>query len=422
MTVYVVGAGLAGLAASVRLAAHGIDVMLFDAAPQAGGRCRSYHDKTLGRVIDNGNHLMLSGNHSLLDYLDVIGTKDSLIGPCEARYPFLDLRTSERWEIRIGDGAFSPWLSDPTKSIPGANFRSRLKGLNLAFAGRKQSVADCLSMTGALWDRFWDPMATAVLNTPPDIASADLLKAAMFESFARGGKACRPLIAANSLAASLIEPALTYLLKRQAKVVLSQRLRAVHFKGRASSLLFSETEQTLSRDDHLILALPPWQAAELVPGLNVPERSHAIVNAHFLLPEPASLPGGSPLLGLVGSEAQWLFLRDEVASVTVSAADDLAEKPAEEIANRLWPDVAKALSIGEKNLPNNRIIKEKRATFSQSPAALEKRPEAGTAWPNLHLAGDWTETGLPATIEGAVRSGHKAADCILGLNDLGGAR
>jgi hypothetical protein len=141
----------------------------------------------------------------------------------------------------------------------------------------------------------------------------------------------------------------------------------------------------------------------------VPSGSHAIVNGHFWLDRPVELPGGSVLLGLVGGTAQWLFARRELVSLTVSAADDLADRPAETIAQRLWADTARALELPLAPQPPGRIVKEKRATFAQTPEAARRRPGARTACRNLFLAGDWTATGLPATIEGAIRSGHLAA-------------
>ncbi|MDH3659463.1 MAG: hydroxysqualene dehydroxylase HpnE [Alphaproteobacteria bacterium] len=413
MTVHVVGAGLAGLAASVRLASAGQRVALYEAAPQAGGRCRSYHDKTLGRVIDNGNHLMLSGSRSLFGYLGEIGATDSLIGPREARFPFMDLETGERWVVRIDRGRWSRWLNDPTRGVPGARLRHRLKGLRLAFAGRETTIAACLEETGALWTHFWRPMATAVMNTPPDRASARLLWATMRESFVKGGSACRPLIARESLAASLVDPALAHLDRHQADLRFGQRLRQVDLDGQAAALRFAGLDVALGPGDHVILALPPSQIADLLPDIPTPSGAHAIVNAHFLLPGPANVTERSMLLGLVGGAAEWIFLRGEIASVTVSAADALAEESAKVIAARLWADVAKALEQPIDPMPLNRVIKEKRATFAQTPDEIKKRPPTRTAWPNLHLAGDWIDTGLPATIEGAVRSGHLAADAVL---------
>ena len=151
----------------------------------------------------------------------------------------------------------------------------------------------------------------------------------------------------------------------------------------------------------------------LLPEVPVPCGSHAIVNGHFRLACPARLPGGAQLLGLVGGTAEWLFLRDELVSLTVSAADDLAEEPSATIAARLWADTARALGLPAAPQPPGRIVKERRATFAQTPAAVARRPGATTAWSNLFLAGDWTATGLPATIEGAVRSGQRAADLAL---------
>ena len=116
--VHVVGAGLAGLAAAVRLVERGQAVTVYEAAQQAGGRCRSFFDRTLGRVIDNGNHLLVSGNRSALAYLDAIGASDRLIGPKHASFPFLDLSTGERWTVRPNRGALPFWITLPSRRVP----------------------------------------------------------------------------------------------------------------------------------------------------------------------------------------------------------------------------------------------------------------------------------------------------------------
>jgi hypothetical protein len=114
---------------------------------------------------------------------------------------------------------------------------------------------------------------------------------------------------------------------------------------------------------------------------------------------------------VIGGTAEWVFRRGTLASVTVSAATRIVDEDAEALAPRLWADVAAALQLSGP-LPAWRIVKEKRATFSQTPEQVRRRPKATTRWRNLALAGDWTDTGLPATIEGAIRSGVAASGCV----------
>lgn len=413
-TVHVVGAGLAGLAAAVRLAAAGRPVALYEAAQHAGGRCRSYFDRTLGRVIDNGNHLLLSGNRSALAYLETIGAAGSLVGPSSPVFPFLDLQSGERWVVRPNRGPVPYWIALRSRRVPGTRLGDYLAGWRLARAGRDATVAACLDPQSVLWRRFWDPLARAVLNTPPEQGAASLLWAALRESFARGGAGCRPLIARDSLAASLIDPALAFLRARDVPVAFGHRLRALERdRSGVRALDFGEHRVELAAGAQVILALPPGQVGALLE-MPVPGTSHAIVNGHFRLPRPVDLPAGSVLLGLIGGTAEWLFVRGELASLTVSAADALADEPGETIAERLWSDTAAALDLPAAPLPPARIVKERRATFAQTPAEITKRAPARTRWTNLFLAGDWTATGLPATIEGAIRSGHRAADLALG--------
>jgi hypothetical protein len=145
-----------------------------------------------------------------------------------------------------------------------------------------------------------------------------------------------------------------------------------------------------------------------VPDLRAPDEFRAIVNAHYRT--DAALSGTPHFVGLVGGNAEWVFRKPGILSVTVSAAERFVDRPAEELAPLLWRDVAAAYGVGPVDAPPPwRIVKEKRATFAATPAQLRLRPGARTIWRNLILAGDWTDTGLPATIEGAIRSGHVAA-------------
>jgi hypothetical protein len=159
----------------------------------------------------------------------------------------------------------------------------------------------------------------------------------------------------------------------------------------------------------VILAVPPLQAQALLPGLDAPDDFRSIVNGHFALPADRR-PAEAPLItGLIGGAAQWLFVFEDRVSVTVSGADAIVDDNREDLAARLWADVARVLGLGDMPLPPWQIVKERRATFAATPEQDAKRPGAKTALDNLLLAGDWTRTGLPATIEGALRSGETAA-------------
>ena len=405
-TVHVVGAGLAGLGCAVALAVAGRRVHLYEAAGQAGGRCRSYHDEALDRRVDNGNHLMLSGNEAVHAYLDSIGMADGLTGPERAEYPFLDLSSGDRWTLRPSAGVIPWWIWSASRRIPGTGASAYLRGLRLARAGAGDTVRDCLDGDGPAYRRFWEPLAVAVLNTPADEGAASLLWPVMRQTFGRGEAACRPRLARDGLDSCFVSPAVSRLAEIGCEISFNRRLRGFEVSDRVDRLLFSDGPIAVEEGEGVVLAVPPGVAADLIPGLVAPTRSNAIVNGHFRLPRAAA---EATLLGLVGGTSQWIFVRDDVASVTVSAAMELADRPAEEIARTLWPEVVTALALGAEELPRCRIVKERRATFAQTPDQVARRPGTETKWPNLWLAGDWTDTGLPATIEGALQSGHAAA-------------
>jgi hypothetical protein len=196
-----------------------------------------------------------------------------------------------------------------------------------------------------------------------------------------------------------------------AEIRFGARLRALTFgQHRVSALLFDAGSIELGKDDRVVLAVPAAIAARLVPALTVPTRYSPIVNAHFRCDPPVD----SPLFcGVVGGAAEWIFRKHGVLSVTVSAADRMVDRPASELRDLFWRDVAMAYLLPHHPVPPARIVKERRATFLASPEQLKRRPQSVTAWSNLLLAGDYVDTGLPATIEGAIRSGFAAARSLI---------
>ncbi|MBX7201334.1 MAG: hydroxysqualene dehydroxylase HpnE [Rhodospirillaceae bacterium] len=415
--VHIIGAGLAGLAAAVRLTAAGAAVTVYESAPRAGGRCRSYHDPLLDCVIDNGNHLMLSGNHAIMAYVKAIGAEDRLAGPRDAIFPFVDVATAARWSLKPSDGVIPWWLFNPARRVPNTSVWQYLSVARVMRAGSGETMTACVGASGNLYRNFWEPLTVAVLNTAPGEAAAGLMSPVLRETFLKGASACRPLVARDSLAATLVDPAVDSLTRAGARFKFGTRIRGIALSAsRATALDADDTAIPLGESDTVILAAPAWIAETLLPGLTAPPPGEPIVNVHYRLPRPIAAPGEVRIVGVVGGAAQWVFARGDIASVTISAASDFADTPAEEIVTRCWPDVALALELGDTTLPPARVVKEKRATFAQTPAAAKLRPGCRTTFANLLLAGDWTDTGLPATIEGAVRSGFTAAAETLRLH------
>jgi len=403
---YVIGGGIAGLTAATALAQRGAEVELFEAGPQAGGRCRSYFDPNLGLTIDNGNHLVLSGNHAVYGYLQRIGSAGALSGPDHATVDFVDLPENLHWRVTLNDGLIPYWLLNPATRVPGTAVKDYFAYTPLLWGKKNAPVRGAVPDRGMLWRRLVRPYLLAALNTQPEDASAALAGSVLREGLMAGGRACRPRIADPNLAAAFVTPALSFLESKGAKVHLGQRLRRFTIAGTGvRALEFADATIPTGMKDVIVLAVNAPVAQDLVPGLAAPNEFRAIVNAHFALAPP---PGAPPILGVVGGTAEWIFTFPDRISVTISAADALVEEERESLALRIWEDVTRALQLSAP-IPPWQIVKEKRATFAATPDQDALRPGPRTATRNLILAGDWTQTGLPATLEGAARSGDIAA-------------
>jgi squalene-associated FAD-dependent desaturase len=408
--VHIIGAGISGLSAAVRLANANHQVHVHEATQTAGGRCRSYFDTATNLTIDNGNHLLLSGNHHALAYARAIGTEAGLVGPKTAQFPFADIATGQRWQLDLGDGHLPLWVFDEGRRVPDTGLFDYLKLAPIIWAGADKLVGDTIPCEGTLYQRLVQPLLLAALNCDPPEGSAGLAGAIVRETLLAGGKACRPLIARDGLSAVLVEPAVELLKKKGATVRFGHELRAFKMSAdRISELNFGDDTIAIGPDDAVVLAVPPRPAAALMPGLKTPAKFRAIVNAHFRFDPPKGAP---PILGVVGGLVEWLFAFPQRLSVTISNGDRLVDIPREELAQAIWRDVCAAGGV-QGELPPWQIVRERRATFEATPEQNALRPGPVTAYKNLFLAGDWTATGLPATIEGSVRSGDRAADLVL---------
>jgi len=383
MVVHIVGGGLSGLSAAIACLDAGLKIRLYEAAPRLGGRCASWIDAALGAEIDNGTHAVVAGNRHTMRYLRRIGARDRLVKG--------GLQMFETSSGRL----FSPL------SVLG--FDDFTAGLSLLLA-RPGTTADRVVGNRSSRATFWEPLCTAVLNTPLAQADARLLGGTMRRMLL----SFTPLLAARSLADTYVAPAETFIRARGGEVFLADAVSTlVRLGERITALASREATHPVAVDDQVILALPPWSPLLENTGLAPAGlESSPIVNAHYRVAE-ASTPR---FVGLIGGTGQWLLHRGAIATVTVSAADELMERSDAEIAERLWEDIAQVLGL--TTIPAYRVIKERRATLRHTPESQRQRrlsaPQA-----NLVLAGDWTQSALPCTIEAAIASGVAAAAVVL---------
>ena len=412
--VHIVGAGMAGLSCAVQCAKEGRSVTIYEASPQAGGRCRSFMDEGLGCIIDNGSHMLLGANIATKTYLEDIGSIGLATEAIPATFPFLDPKTETLWKIKPGFPYPPLWLLNPGRRVPKTNPINYLKGLRLSKAKTNETVKDVIGKTDPLYETFWQPICRATLNTDADDASALLLWRVIKVFFFNGEKSCRPINFERGLSAALVDPALQYLSTRNANIRYKERIREIQWKDNLLTGMHSlEGFHRLNKNDTLVLAVPPDICSGIWSNFVPPFDTSPIINVHFRVKEPISLPGGLSFLGLIGTNSQWIFSRGEVLSITISAASKFVDRPNWELAKDLWLEIRSILGRDLGRLPPWRVIKERRATISQTPENLHKRPGAKTNLKNLFIAGDWTDTGLPATIEGSIQSGLRAARLAL---------
>src|ERR1700722_13525065 len=254
-TVHIIGAGISGLAAAVRLAGGDFRVHVHEATQQAGGRCRSYFDAATNLTIDNGNHLLLSGNHHALAYARSIGTEAGLVGPVRAQFPFVDVATGKRWQLDLGDGRLPLWVFDASRRVPDTSLRDYLALMPLIWSSPARLVGDAIPCEGLLYQRLVQPLLLAALNVDPPEGSAGLAGAIVRETLLAGGQACRPLIAREGLSAVLVEPAIRLLQNKGADIQFGHELRQFGMSADSvGDLKFGDDTVALAPDEPVVVA------------------------------------------------------------------------------------------------------------------------------------------------------------------------
>lgn len=429
----VVGGGWAGAAAAVEAVRRGRRVVLVEERPYLGGRARSFVDRTTGEIIDNGQHLMMGAYHATLQTLAALGTDVHLRRQRALSVLFAvpgghtDLLDAGRFGITGRAGVALGILALRRVSWSGRlaalRFARRVQTGRVDTHGR--TCMDLLRAEGQPQDvitRFWEPIILATLNAAPDRAAASLLTTVLQRAFFGSGTDSQLLLPMHGLSVFL-DPLPSYLAASGGEVVTSASADALHRDGDRVTAVTLSNGRTIDCDA-VVLAVPPRALARIAgaPVVQLDDLTFSPIVSVYLWYDRPWLDHA--FAALLGTTTQWVFNRRLLAqaetdvisahpghvALTISAGTSIVDRPSPEIITHCDAELRSVFaSMHGATLQHGLVIKEKSATFLATPDIERRRPPASTSLSNVFLAGDWTNTGLPATIEGAAQSGIEAA-------------
>jgi hydroxysqualene dehydroxylase len=441
--VIIIGGGFSGLAAGVRLSEQGWRVLLLERRKHLGGRAYSFVDPRTGDTVDNGQHLFMGCYRHTIAFLKKIGCLDRLKFQDRPRVDFLDRDN--------GITSFDcPPLPPPMHAVAGLfkmkgiTLGDKLRTFKVGRAIRKNDAdqkngestsphltvsrwLDQLSQSERIKQRFWYPMAIATLNESPDMASARMMKVVLKEAFGGGSRGASIGISRVGLSELYTEGASDFIRSRGGEVRTDAQVHGLVIEGgsvTAAELMGGERVEA----DSFISAVPPAALLQMLPDdLRGKEfsklgrlGSSPIVSINLWFDRAVI---DHEFVGLIGTRSQWIFNKDLIISparksnqiaVIISAARGFIGWTKQELVEMAITELNELIPASRSaQLLHSRIVKEREATLAHTVESDSLRPGPRTVVPNLILAGDWTATGLPATIESAVMSGNIAADLIV---------
>lgn len=435
-SVCVIGGGIAGLSSAVFLEDNGFDVTLIESSPRLGGRAYSFFDKDLNGPTDNGVHIFASWYENTFKFLKIIGTYDKLKYQEQLEVNFVDLEANQ---YRFKCSKLPPplhliWGLWSYKPLGFKDKVGIIKLLNSAML-EKYSEDELKAMnTSELFrltkqsknviDYFWNPFIVAVFNAKPENTSAWLFVKIIKTGFLKSGNS-NLVFPKSDLNDLYVEASKNYLNNKNAKIFNSNKIVKINYgDGKIESLILEGTSDL--KFDYYISAIPFFEFKNLF-NVNVLNGMYdninnlipsPILNIHFgLKTDDLNMIMPDDFIGIVNATIQWVFkVSENRICLVISSADELVDKDKNEIIKLCKSELLKCLPEFKKvEFISSKVIKEKRATFLPDTVSVISRPDYKTKYKNLFLAGDWIDTGYPATIESAVKSAKLCADEIFKL-------
>ena len=382
----------------------------FESSKFAGGRCRSFYDKKIGIEIDNGNHLVFSANENFLNFCKFIGSKKTLkiISP---NFGFYDLKKKKKWNLSLQESIYKLIFSHKKYLIPGTSIFDYFSFLKFLITNENKSVFELVGKS-AIYHTFWEPLTIGVMNTCPKYASARVLSNVLKKTIFKGKKFCHILQPSFNWNKTLIEPSSNFIKNSGNEIQFNCLLKKIEIRDdRVINLIFNNKRISVGENDRVILCIPPTNLNKLLPDIILPKDYNTILNIHFKISKENLSEFKKPIFGFINSISDWIFIKHNHISVTVSDANSLNIIDQNKIANIVWNEICSYL--GKKiNFLKFQIVREKKATYHQSPKNFKLIKKLNNIPNNILLAGDWTQHNLPCTIEGSILSGKKAIEFL----------
>ena len=438
--VIVIGAGFAGLSAAVRLVESGARVLVLEARSRLGGRATAFPDRETGELVDNGQHILLGCYKDTFAFLRAIGAEGNVLVQPQLAVTMVDAQGRQSklscpalpppWHLAAGvfewDAlSWADRISLVGMARPLRLAERELQGASARAASPGETVEGFLirnGQTARIREMLWDPLALAALNQPSNVAAAPPFARILAEMFGADSRAAAIALPTKPLHLMYAEPARAYIEAHGGTVRT----------GVSAKLSVDDRGTIVARDENdrlpagTVIAAVPWfglrELFDAVPTALVPlvERADRVTSSPIVTVnlwfDRIVMPNGEPFIGLPGRTMQWVFDKRAVFSdpashlaLVSSGAGGVVERSNTELIATAHEELLDALpAVRAARLVRATVVREPRATFSLAPGQ-PARPSTETALAGFLLAGDWIDTGLPATIESAVRSGHRAA-------------